>query len=659
MRRTGAVVTLLAALAGLALPSGAAGAPPPPSGLRVSGGSEIWHPDSRFTLGWDVPEGASPPVAAIHYLVTNSQGEVAIAQRRIEWASESVSLQLPDGPGVYTAEVWFEDGAGAQGPPASAELRFDDVPPADVSPLPVSGWVGRNAFPLAIQIAHPAGPPPVSGIRGYAVSVDRSPLGSPCAGPPLCETTETDLLGGVDADLMVLPQLPEGISYLHAVAVSGAGVGSAHVGNTAVRVDQTDPSTHIEGAPSGWADTPVTLTARAADADSGMAAADGAFTALRLDGGAPAIGTGGEARMTVIGEGIHTVAYYARDAAGNVNDGATLNGEANHAAGFATVRIDRTPPRVAFSNSQAPDDPEAIRARVQDQLSGGSVSRGSIAVRRAGSDGPFDPLPTSASAGGLTARWDSDSFPPGVYEFRATGYDAAGNLTVSTARADGSAMVLTNPIKATSVLVAGFAGGGRSKRTVPYGRRTRFAGHLTAGWRRNPIAYAPVRIVQRFAGGRPQRVSTVTTAEDGTFSLRLAAGPSREVLARFDGNRAFAGAGARTATLLVRSAVRLGVSRHRAEVGGTPVVFRGRVSAGAGEIPPSGKAVELQFRLPGLPWQEFRTVETDRRGRFRYAYRFSDDDSRGVRFLFRAQAIAQDGWPYEPGSSRPVGVRGK
>jgi hypothetical protein len=103
----------------------------------------------------------------------------------------------------------------------------------------------------------------------------------------------------------------------------------------------------------------------------------------------------------------------------------------------------------------------------------------------------------------------------------------------------------------------------------------------------------------------------------------------------------------------------LGVSRHRAEVGGTPVVFRGRVSAGAGEIPPSGKAVELQFRLPGLPWQEFRTVETDRRGRFRYAYRFSDDDSRGVRFLFRAQAIAQDGWPYEPGSSRTVGVRGK
>ena len=93
-----------------------------------------------------------------------------------------------------------------------------------------------------------------------------------------------------------------------------------------------------------------------------------------------------------------------------------------------------------------------------------------------------------------------------------------------------------------------------------------------------------------------------------------------------------------------------------ARVGGPPVVFRGRV---AGTIPPKGKHVQLQFRLPGLPWSEFRTVRTDSRGRFRYAYRFSDDDSRGVRFQFRAFAPAQDDWPYEPGGSRPVAVRGR
>jgi hypothetical protein len=68
--------------------------------------------------------------------------------------------------------------------------------------------------------------------------------------------------------------------------------------------------------------------------------------------------------------------------------------------------------------------------------------------------------------------------------------------------------------------------------------------------------------------------------------------------------------------------------------------------------------VQLQFRAAGLPWTEFRTVQTNARGRFRYAYRFSDDDSRGVRFQFRAFVPTQGGWPYEPWGSRPVSVRG-
>jgi len=83
------------------------------------------------------------------------------------------------------------------------------------------------------------------------------------------------------------------------------------------------------------------------------------------------------------------------------------------------------------------------------------------------------------------------------------------------------------------------------------------------------------------------------------------------------------------------------------------------VDAAPGTIPAGGKSVQLQFHLPGLPWTEFRTVQTNRRGRFRYAYRFSDDDSRGASFQFRAFAPAQSDWPYEPAGSRPVTVRGR
>ena len=75
----------------------------------------------------------------------------------------------------------------------------------------------------------------------------------------------------------------------------------------------------------------MTLTAGATDAASGMVASGGGapFTAIRIDGGAPVDAAGDEVTATVIASGVHTVAYYARDAAGNVDDGADSNGRPN------------------------------------------------------------------------------------------------------------------------------------------------------------------------------------------------------------------------------------------------------------------------------------------------------------------------------------------
>ena len=109
----------------------------------------------------------------------------------------------------------------------------------------------------------------------------------------------------------------------------------------------------------------------------------------------------------------------------------------------------------------------------------------------------------------------------------------------------------------------------------------------------------------------------------------------------------------------MRSGVALRVSSTVARIGGRPVVFRGGVAARGTAIPAEGKTVQLQFRLPGLPWSEFRTIHTDPHGHFHYAYRFADDDSRGAHFQFRAYAPAQAGWPYEPAGSLPVAVLGR
>jgi hypothetical protein len=140
--------------------------------------------------------------------------------------------------------------------------------------------------------------------------------------------------------------------------------------------------------------------------------------------------------------------------------------------------------------------------------------------------------------------------------------------------------------------------------------------------------------------------------------LLLTRGPSRVVVAHFAGASRLTRAASAPLRLGVRSALHLRASAPVAVVGGRPVAFSGRVAADPGEIPADGVSIELQFRVGGSPWEEFRTLRSDGRGRFRYRYRFSDDDSRGVRFRFRAVAPTQSGWPYEAGSSKPVAVRG-
>jgi hypothetical protein len=620
-----------------------------PRNLHVLGGEEAWHADRGFELRWSNPAG----VNAVHYRVLSPAGQVAEAT--LDWPATAIEyLNVPPTPGIYTAEVWLEDSGGGLGPPATAELRFDDAPPGPTEPAPVSGWIPRDAFPLTIRLGPPEGAEPLSGIRGYAFGIDRDPEGEPCAAR-LCGEAETDLAGGRGDNMVVIPGLPEGTSYLHAVAVSGSGVKSTTTETVPLRVDQADPVTTLSGAGAGWSNRPARLLARATDSASGMVASGGGtpFTAIQIDGGVPIAALGDSVATTVIGSGVHSVAYYARDAAGNVADGALVNGSQNAAPPAAVVRVDRDPPAVAFAAAQDPRDPERIEAAVSDPLSGFDPARGKIAVRPAGSRQRFVELPSEGRGGALVANWDSAASPPGLYEFRVIAYDVAGNASSSLLRSNGSRMLLRSPLKIATTLTAGLG-----SRTVKLGSRVSFGGRLTAG-RHTPLAGMPVRVIERFDSGigPRERTSTAKTGPDGRFAVRLQPGPSREVVATVASTPTLAGTSSPPARLDVRGRLSLQASVSAAKVGGQPVVFSGRVAGTS--LPPGGKTVQLQFRLPGLPWSEFRAVTTDARGRFRYSYRFVDDDSRGVRFQFRAFAPAQAGWPYEAAGSRPVTVRGR
>jgi len=648
MRRcAAALVSLLAALALAPVAKAAL----QPLELSVEGGEQSWHADRLFTVNWSNPPG----VAAVHYRLLGPAGQVEIDETTLNWPATKIQqLAVPPTPGIYTAEIWLEDAQGANSAPVSTELRFDDRAPGRADPAPVGHWIGRTAFPIVLRLGRPTGSEPLAGIRGYAVSIDSTPGAAPCAAPSRCSEAETDLLGGVAADRLSVGALPEGISHLNAVAVSGSGVRSAIAGSTPLRVDKTDPQTQLTGAPPDWSREPLTLTATATDADAGMTAdGDGPapYTAIRIDGGAPVRAAGPTVSTTLIASGIHSVAHYARDAAGNVADGGLVNDWLNHAPEVTEVKIDREPPSLTFAGAQNPGDPELIEAHAADRLSGLDRSRGSIAVRRVGSGERFQELPTQVSGQGLRARWDSASYPSGEYEFRAVAYDVAGNATTTASRRNGAPMRLRNPLKPATRLIAQVG-----KPLVSFGRGTSLNGRLLVG-RRAPLADTPVQVIERFApgSGREQRLTTVRSAADGAFSARLGPGPSRQVVAVLAPTKTLSGATSRALGMAVRSRVRLRASSPIARVGGRPLIFSGRVG---GVAPAEGKVVELQFRLPGLAWSEFRTVRSDSRGRFRYAYRFADDDSRGARFQFRAYAPAQAGWPFEPAGSPPVQIRG-
>jgi hypothetical protein len=640
---------LLAVLAALL----AALAPAP----AVASEQEPWQAEPEFSFQWQLPP---PPGGSFEgaYRIHDSQGNLIRAETR-PLAKLLEPIQIPSLPGIYTMEAWLQSEAGERGAASITTLRFDNTAPPTPALQAPEGWIGGTDAAV-LKIGPAPGPLPLSGISGYALSVDRENESSPCASPFRCNAAEIDLAGSGGGSI-TLGTLPEGVNFVRVIAASGSGVASP-IATAELRVDATPPLVSLQGAPPGWSNGPVLVSVLARDGLAGMAAAGplGPFTAIAVDGAPASRSLGGATSAWIAGSGIHRVEYFAGDAAGNVaGDEAGTSGPAT-----AEVRIDEDPPAVAFAAAQDPAEPERIEAFVSDALSGPSPDRGWIGVRPAGTHSRFEKLPMQAKGGRLVARWDSDSYPPGKYEFLATGFDAAGNSAVGASRARGGRMFLVSPLKVPTVLEAGFVGkGGRasSSRRSRYGRGVRFGGSLrtTAG---APVAGLEIAVTEIFAGAsEPSRRTTVTrTRGDGGFGVRLAPGTSREVIATFAGDRTLTRASSQSARLEVPASVWLRASKTVARIGGAPVTFSGKVAhAGTGARAVAGLPVELQFRFRGGKWSEFRTIETDARGRFRYAYRFSDDDSRGVRFQFRAYVKGREGWPYEPSASRPVIVTGR
>jgi len=187
--------------------------------------------------------------------------------------------------------------------------------------------------------------------------------------------------------------------------------------------------------------------------------------------------------------------------------------------------------------------------------------------------------------------------------------------------------------------------------TLRAGRRVAIVGRLTdasgAG-----IANARIGAAWRLVGRGWVARPGVKTGPDGRFVYVLPAGPSRDVRFTYF---AFSDSHVVELSNVVHAdaLAPLTIRADRRRVSGDRVVrLNGRVAVRTG-IPRSGLLVTLQGFQQGYGWHTFRTVHTDRRGRWRTSYRFRSTHGR---FGFRALVPRQGRFPYAPSRSSGVFV---
>jgi hypothetical protein len=391
--------------------------------------------------------------------------------------------------------------------------------------------------------------------------------------------------------------------------------------------------------------------------------------------------------VQVPAEGDWTVWVWLRDEAGNANP-----------ANFAELhlRYDSAPPAVAFEGKEGDEDrppPPQLVATVADSLSG--PAGGTISYRRAEAK-DFTDLPTKLrqDQGRTVLVAPTPTLSPGTWIFRAEASDAAGNTASTSLRGDGTQMSIhvkapeagggsakgdsgkgdgggkgdgrsgpgtpSGPAarRAKTRLFVRLRGGhGRGDAlTVPFGAPALLSGRLTSAAGAG-LAGRRIKVVARPSHGAlaPRAVERITTGERGGFVLRLGPGTSRRISVSFRGNDTLAPASHRSLDLRVRSGLTLAAAPGTLRTG-EAVRLSGRVRSRGAPIPRRGKLIAIQYLEEETGrWRPVLVTRTDHDGRFHTRYRFRYV-SGAARIRLRATALAEERWPYAPGSSTPVTV---
>jgi hypothetical protein len=275
----------------------------------------------------------------------------------------------------------------------------------------------------------------------------------------------------------------------------------------------------------------------------------------------------------------------------------------------------------------------------------------------------FAACPTNVSD---EIQWNTASASNGTHELALRVTNAAGDAAI----VDEHAVTINNPGIGISGSINGrgphvangdpCAGealdvainGKRRSPIVPYGKAVTVRGVLHCGT--VPIRGARIAIVTLGGPASAAIDSSVQTALDGSFSYKVPVGPDRQLRFIYTSYSNDPGPSATaTVAILIRPRITLRIKPHRSS-NGHSISWTGTVTGGP--YPRQGVTLDVEVR-EGRGWKIFDQVAANRKGKFRYSYRFhATNESTTYRFRVALPDSGSGSYPYTPGASNTVNV---
>jgi hypothetical protein len=290
------------------------------------------------------------------------------------------------------------------------------------------------------------------------------------------------------------------------------------------------------------------------------------------------------------------------------------------------------------------------------KVNGSEIGRPAVAGCSADADAAyqFRPCPSNATVSMPAVNTDDSPWQTGPNTLEACPRDYANNgsgpnvgaCASTTVYIDNSCPASTGPKVATNVDAALQSGKSpaRSSLAVKSTDKTTVLGDLTGPT--GTVAGATVCVYERLDLPNQPRtlVTTTNTHRDGSFETQIPPGPSRvfDVVYRYNNKQVESGHLQLDSTVVPDLKLS---PRHLAN--GHNLHFKGHIPGPFNE----GRSITLQARV-GRVWRTFKQLQSRDDGAFRGRYKFKNSTLARARYTFRARVKSQNGYPYQPGSSK-------